>query len=119
MSVKVARDVLIAAGAVTALVPAARITPVVRTQGFIAPAILLQRISTTPTNHLRGSGSLDANRVQLDIYAETYAEALAIGIACRAALTAAGHFFQLELDAYEPEPAPELYRVTQEYSIWT
>ena len=119
MSVKVARDVLVAASAVTALVPADRISPLVRTQGFGLPAITLQRISMTPSNHLRGDGLADANRVQVDIYAETSASALAIAAACRTALVAAGHRLQNELDDYEQEPLPVLYRVTQEFSIWT
>lgn len=119
MAVKTVRDVLVAAGAVTTLVPASRITPLVRPQAISVPAITLQRISLTPNNHLRGDAGLDANRVQLDAYAETYAAARAVADACRAALVAAGHLLQTEFDSHEPETDPDLYRVTQEYNVWT
>jgi hypothetical protein len=118
MAVKTARDVLLAAAPVTALV-GTRISPLVRAQDLQLPAVTLQRVVVTPTNHLRGDANLDANRVQLDAYAATYAAARTLADACRDALVAAGHLLQTELDSYEPDVDPELYRVTQEYLIWT
>lgn len=117
MAIKTVRDVLVAASAVTALVPAARITPLIRPQSIVVPAITLQRISTVPQNHLRGDGDLDDNSVQLDVWADSYLSARSIADACRTALAALAMTF--ENDGYEPETAPELYRVTQTYQVWT
>ncbi len=119
MAIQVVRAVLVASGAVTALVPATRIEPVRRTQGLSAPAILMQRISVTPQNHLRGDGDLDANLVQLDIFASTYSAARSIADACRAALQTAGHVMDSEVDGFEPDIDPELYRLIQTYQVWT
>ena len=117
MADKVIRDVLVAASAVTALVPAARITPLIRPQSITVPAITLQRVSLVPQNHLRGDGGLDDNSVQLDVWADSYVSARAIADACRTAL--AGFSMKFENDDYESETAPELYRVTQTYQVWT
>lgn len=119
LGVETARTVLVNAPAVTALVPASRIEPVHRAQALGVPAIVLTRVSLVPSNHLRGDGRADANRVQLDIFAATYAGAIAIASACRDALVAAGHSLQLEVDDYEPDVTPNEFRVTQDYSIWT
>lgn len=117
MADKVIRDVLVAASAVTVLVPAARITPLIRPQSITIPAITLQRVSLVPQNHLRGDGDLDDNSVQLDVWSDSYESARAIASACRTAL--AGFSMTFESDDYESETAPELYRVTQTYQVWT
>lgn len=119
MSTKAARDVLVAASAVTTLVPASRITPIIRPQSITTPSITLQRIATVPQNHLRGDGDLDLHTVQIDSWADSYASALAIADACRTAMQSAGHVLTLEVDNYEPDVTPELYRVTQDWSVWT
>ncbi len=119
MADKIVRDVLVAASVVTALVPAERITPLVRPQSITTPAITLQRISLVPQNHLRGDGDLDSNVVQLDVWAESYVSARAIADACRTALQTAGHVLTFENDDYEAETAPELYRVIQSWQVWT
>lgn len=119
MAVQTVYSVLAAAGSVTALVPAAQITPLVRMQSVAPPAITLQRISMVPTNHLGGSSSLDSNRVQLDVWASSYSSAKAIAVACRAALAAANHQMLLEVDQYDAEVDPELFRITQDWSVWT
>jgi hypothetical protein len=119
MAIATVRTVLVAAGAVTALVPAIKITPLVRIQSIAPPAITLTRVSVTPLNHLRGWGSLDANRVQLDAWATRYDACRAIADACRDALEAATFLMELELDSYEPETDPELFHITQDWSVWT
>ncbi len=83
------------------------------------PAITLQRISTTPQNHLRGNGQLDANLVQIDVLDVDYTNARLIADTCRTALEAAGYPLQSELDGYESETATELYRITQTWSVFT
>jgi len=119
MAVATVRAVLIASAPVTALVPATRIEPLRRTQSLAVPAISLQRISETPFPHLRSSAGLTINSVQLDIWAIGYTAAKAIADACRSALEAATHEFVGESDGYEPETDPELYRITQTWSVFT
>ncbi len=119
MPIATVRAVLVASGAVTTLVPALRIEPLRRTQTFAAPAITLQRVSTVPFNHLRGNGQLDANLVQLDVLSTDYTNARLIADTCRTALEAAGYPLQSEIDGYESETDPELYRITQTWSVFT
>lgn len=119
MPVAAVRTVLVASGAVIALVPALRIEPIRRTQTFAIPAITLQRVSTTPQNHLRGNGALDANLVQLDVLGSDYTAARLIADTCRTALEAAGYLLQSEIDGYESETDPELYRITRTWSVFT
>lgn len=115
MAVKVVRDVLVADAGVTALV-STRISPSPLVQDITLPAVGLQRISHVPQNTLRMDGDLDANRVQLDAWATTYAQSRDVAAACRAALQTAGHQLELESDDYDPEA--KLYRVIQDWSIW-
>jgi hypothetical protein len=115
---KVVRDILVAASPVTALVPAARITPLVRPQAVAVPAITLSRISVVPFVHLRGSAQLDACRVQLDVWSAGYVEARTIADACRTALEGGGLLMNLEFDTHEPDTDPALARVTQEWSVF-
>jgi hypothetical protein len=119
MAIATVRTILVASGAVTALVPAANITALMRPQGLTIPAVTLQRITLTPFNHLRGDGDLDANIVQLDVWNDDYTEARAIAAACRTALQTAGLSMNQESEGYESETDPELYRVTQSWSVFT
>jgi hypothetical protein len=119
MAIETVRDVLIAASAVTSLVPAARIEALRRTQGIGIPAITLQRIVDTPFNKLDGHAGLDVTLVQLDVFDDDYTRGLQIADACRAALYAAGIQLQSETEGYEPGPDPELYRITQSWSVFT
>jgi hypothetical protein len=113
------RNVLVSTSAVTSLVPQQNITPLIRPQAIEPPAVTLQRVSLTPTNHLINAGQLDANTVQLDVWAKSYATARSIADECRTALEAASYHMTFEGDSYEPETDPELYRVTQNWSVWT
>jgi hypothetical protein len=119
MAVKTLGDVLRGDAAVTALVPAARITPLLRPQAITVPAITLQRIDTTPQNHLRGWAQLDASDVQIDIWAATYAACKAIAAACQAAINTAGYIRTAEYDNTDADVDPVLYRITQSYLVWT
>jgi len=119
MSVATVRAVLVASGAVTALVPATRIEPIRRTQRTAIPAIVLQRISMIKFPHLRANGSLKQTLVQLTVIDDDYTNALAIADACSTALDAAGYVLQSELDGYESETDPELYQIPQTWSVFT
>jgi hypothetical protein len=121
VSVETTRAVLVAAAGVTAIVGTganARISPLIKAQGITPPAVTLQRVAMTPQNHLRGNGSLDYCRVQSDSWAVTYAAVRALADACRAAMEAAGHPLLSEIDNYDPEVDPGLYRITQDYQVW-
>lgn len=119
MPLATVRAVLIADAAVVALVPAARIEPLRRTQTFDTPAITLQVVSKTPFNHLLGA-SLDLSLVQLDCWASNYTAARAVADACRAALETPVLTMQGEIDGgLEPDTDPELFRVTQTWSVYT
>ena len=115
MAVKTLIDILLADAATIALV-GNRITPLTRPQDLQLPAITAQRISVVPQNSLRGFANLDANRVQLDCWADTYAGARALAAACRTAINAAGHVCVSEVDDFEIET--RTFRVIQDYSVW-
>ena len=116
MPITTVRNILVAAGGVTALV-GTRISPVIRAQDETLPCVVLTTISVAPTNQLVGAPTLDANRVQLDAYALTYAQTRAVADACRAALEAGGCALENENDLSEPDVAE--YRITQDFLVWT
>ena len=116
MAIETVRNILMAAGGVTALVDT-RVSPVQRAQDESLPCVVLGIVSTVPQNHLNGAPTLDANRVQLDAYAETYADAREVATACRTALEAGGCVMDNEFDAFEPDVSE--YRITQDWLVWT
>lgn len=116
MAVQAIRTILMADAAVVALV-GQNVEPVRRDQATPLPSVVLQRVSLVPANHLKGAPTLDENRVQLDVFAETYAAARQIADACRAALEAADVVMDRENDNFEPDVSD--YRITQDYLIWT
>lgn len=117
MAIETVRDVLVAAGAVTALV-GQRVSPLIKEQNITLPAVTLQRISLTPINALDEHAGLDQNAVQVDSWATTYAEARSIADACRAALQSSDILMSSEFDNYDSEVNPEQYRITQQFQVW-
>lgn len=115
MTTRAILDILLADSAVTALV-GERISPAMRAQGEDLPCIVLTQVSVTPTTNLDEPPSLDSNRVQLDAFALTYAQARNVVVACRAALEAGGVALESEFDNFEPDVTE--YRITQDYMIW-
>jgi hypothetical protein len=121
VSVEVVLAVLKSDATVTGIVGSganAKISPLIKSQGIDPPAVTLQRVSVVPQNNLRGNGGLDQVRVQLDAWATTYGGTRALASACRSALEAAGHPMESEIDNYDPETDPGMYRITQDYLIW-
>lgn len=116
MAVETIRNILRASGGVTALVDQ-RISPAERAQDESLPAVVLTLVSCVPQNHLNGAPTLDANRVQLDVFAETYEDAREVAAACRSALEAGGCVLDNEMDGFEPDVSE--YRVTQDFLLWT
>lgn len=120
-AVAIARAVLVAAPAVTGLVPAARIEGLRRTQSFDIPAITLTNISKVPFTHLGGNAGLDSNQVQIDCYGNDYTEALNVAAAVRTALEADPAHFTMsgQNERPEPETNPELFQLTQTWLIFS
>lgn len=116
MPIKTIRNILVAAPAVTALV-GQRISPNIRAQNEARPAVVLTLISLDPSNHLAGRPTADANRVQMDVFAESYNSARTVADACRDALEAADVVMDNEFESYEDETAE--YRVSQDWLVWT
>lgn len=81
------RAILLASSGVTALAPAARINWGAHPQGAALPALVLNVISDAEGYHLKGRDGLSQGRVQVDAYAETYAQAKQLSRAVRAALS--------------------------------
>jgi head-tail adaptor len=97
----------------------ARITPIMRTQDQLLPAVTLSVAAVNPLYTLNGPAGMDENRFQVDSWAKTYAEASALAGACRDAIEASGFVMLSELDNFDA--SAELsgtYCVTQEYSLW-
>lgn len=119
MAIQIIHDLLIADPSVAAIV-SDRVYPLVRPQSFPAPAVTLQRITVTPVNSLDTAlYSIAENRVQVDSWDVTYMGARTLADACRAAINAAGHILDTELDNFAPDaPLSGVYRITQDYSIW-
>lgn len=117
MADKLVRDVLIAYAPLTAIV-STRISPLIKAQGVVPPAITLRRGSTEPQNHLTGNGGLDKVSVIVDTWAETYVQARDIAEMARTALLAAGYQLENEFDNYEQGVDPGLYNVSQEFMVW-
>lgn len=83
------RAILLADSAVTALVPAARISWHARPQGSPLPAIVMHVINDRDTYTVSDVTDFGQARVQIDCWGATYPSAKAVSRAVRAAL--AGH----------------------------
>lgn len=79
------RDRLVHAPPVSSRI-ASRIYPRVLPQTPTLPAVVYQRLTTTPTHSHDGASDLDMSRLQLDVWADTYAEAREAAIAIRTTL---------------------------------
>jgi hypothetical protein len=111
--------VLNGAAPVVALV-GTRISPLIRPQDAVLPSITIQRISLIPSNSMQGNGGLDIARVQIDSWGATYTDARAVATAVRAAMDAVPICMDSELDAaFIEEPPNGVYRIIQEYTIFS
>lgn len=116
--------VLSADAGVTALVgsgASARIYPLLMQQSSAHPAVTYQRISAprVETASLSGQNARVRCRMQLDCWARTFAQALSLSDAVRAAMLGASTFTALALDerhTYEDDTS--IYRISADYSCW-
>lgn len=95
-----------------------RVYPIVMPEKGTVPAIVYQRISSTPENTLDGGATIDQIRIQVDTYAKTYAEAKNLASQVRTALESSSAKATLQTDVDFFEPDVKLYRVTQDFYCW-
>jgi hypothetical protein len=119
VAIEALRTAWINAPAVTSLIAADKIEPLRRTQGIGLPGIALQIVSDVPFVHLGGDAGLDANLVQADFYGTDYTALRAIADACKTAGFNAGFVMQIQFDNYDSDTDPELYQITQTWSVFT
>lgn len=98
-----------------------RLYPGVLPQGSVLPAVVYNVIDDLPLNTLQGSGGLRNVHLQLDVYDKSYLKAQEVGKAANAVLGSLAVDGQSSLrvngrDLYEDDT--ELYRVSQDYSLW-
>lgn len=105
---------------------AGRVFPVGGRQGAAYPYVSFQRISTAGAAHLDGPSTLDWPRMQIDAWAETAAQAMAVADAVNTALdgqtvSAAGlEFFATRQDLRGPGADEETrkFSVSIDYYLW-
>lgn len=106
---------LLAAGGTAA---AGRIYPLVAPDTPVRPYIVYNRVSANSENVLAGSSGLINTRLQIDVYADAYADAQALAAQVDALM--AGWAVQTvslpAQDIYEQDV--KLHRVLLEYSLW-
>lgn len=107
----------------TALVPGDRIQPGYAAQGIDAPFVIYNRIFSEPVSGLDGfTSGLERVRVQVDCYAGTFDEAIAIAAQARAAIQAETGTRNIrgicmnEMDFYEEDT--HLFRRMLEFALF-
>ncbi len=93
-----------------------RLYPMIAPAAVTRPFGVYSRVSDVPTTiH---AGGAHETRIQIDIYAETYAGALSLAANATTAINAAG-FSVAEINAMdEYEDDVKLYRVLLEFAFW-
>lgn len=119
------RAFLLADGTVAGLA-GTRIYPSVLPQAPTFPAITYSTISAVRQNTMDGPDGLPSKRIQIDSWASTFSQALALADAIRerldghlgvmGATEVKGIFAAAERQLYESEP--KLHRVSSDYIIW-
>lgn len=97
-----------------------RVYPLIGPPGAVAPYIAWQAIAGEADYHVRGPSGLHRTRVQIDIWAATYAAAQSLADSARTAMRASTAFsvageFDLP-DDYDPES--DTYRVSLDLVLW-
>jgi hypothetical protein len=80
------------------------------------PYAVYMQVSNTPEVTVENTIPIESSRVQVDVYAKTYAESQDLGGRVRDALMAIGAIPLSAGDLYESDV--KLYRVTQDFSVW-
>ena len=96
----------------------ARVYPLTAPDGVQKPYITYQRISSNSENVLCGSSGLTNTRVQIDVYATTYAQATSISAQVEVLMSAwaVQNVSILLQDFFEDQV--KLFRISHDYSLW-
>lgn len=120
---------LLATAGLTALV-SNRIHWIVAPQAVAAPYMILSVISSVPGYTMNGQDALTESRVQVDIYAKTYAAAKSIAAQVKSALSGFrgtisgvlfdGIFIASERDTFTDDASPsDLLGVSIDLMVWS
>ena len=100
----------------------------VRPQIETVPAVVLTRISGDRDYNFAGPSGLVQSRIQIDCWAVTHSDAIAVSRAVRTALSGArfsdtgvevqGTFLDTERHFYEEEEAERFHRVSLDFILW-
>lgn len=95
-----------------------KVYPLVSPEKVETPYIVYSKVSSTPENTLNGGSTIDLIRIQVDVYAATYAAVKTLAESTRSALEngAVKATIQTEQDLFEPDL--KVYRVSQDYYVW-
>ena len=96
----------------------ARVYPMTAPDAVAKPYVIYQRISSNVESVMAGTSGLTNTRVQIDVYARTYAEAT--GIAAQIASLMSAWVVQnvsIVVQDFYDDPV-KLFRVSQDYSLW-
>jgi hypothetical protein len=92
--------------------------PINADEGVQPPYVVYHRISADEENVLSGVSGLTNTRMQVDVYARTYGQAVAIAAQIDALMAswAVQNVGLIAQDLYEAEV--KLFRISADYSIW-
>ena len=112
------QQAVLCALAVAAHVADGRVFPNIAPNNVQKPYVVYARISSAPENTLADGAPIDNVRLQVDCFDTTYAGAVTLAEAVKAALAASTitHLLLVEQDQFEPEAL--LHRVILDFSIW-
>lgn len=95
-----------------------RVFPNLAPHNVQTPYVVYARVSSSPENTLADGAPVANTRLQVDCFDATYAGALTLAGAVKAAMknSVITHLLLLEQDQFEPEAS--LHRVILDFSIW-
>lgn len=80
------------------------------------PYAIYFQVSNTPNVVIDNTIAIENARIQVDVYAKTYAQCQSLADGVRSAMIGIDGIPLTAADLYEPEV--KLYRVTQDFSFW-
>ena len=95
-----------------------RVYPNIAPNNVPKPYVVYARVSSSPENTLGDGSPIDNTRLQVDCYDNTYAQAVALAEAVKAAFKASAitHLLLQEQDQFESDAL--LHRVILDFSLW-
>lgn len=93
-----------------------RCYPLISPEKPVAPYAVYFQVANAPEVTMETTVPVENTRLQVDIFAKTYAESQSLADQIRTAMMNLGAVPLLAVDLYEQEV--KLYRVAQDFSIW-